>query len=217
MKYKHILLIVILLVVIDQISKIYIKTHFYLGDSIPVLGSWFELYFIENEGMAFGMKILDNDLGKLILTLFRLCAVVFGFFWVKRLAAQGHKKSLLICATLILAGAAGNLIDCLFYGMIFTDTQFPYEVSQLTFAGNGYGRFLHGRVVDMLHFPLIDTTWPEWMPWVGGKTFRFFEPIFNLADSMISVGIITLLLFQNRMLKPRTESSDAAAETPTTT
>ncbi|OJU76255.1 MAG: lipoprotein signal peptidase [Bacteroidetes bacterium 47-18] len=216
MKYKHILLLVLLLIVIDQVSKIYIKTHFYLGEYIQVFGSWFQLYFIENEGMAFGMKILDNDLGKLILTLFRLCAVAFGFFWVKRLVRQGHRKSLLICASLILAGAAGNLIDCLFYGLIFTDTQFPYEVSQLTFSGNGYGQFLHGRVVDMLYFPLIDTTWPQWMPWVGGKSFRFFEPIFNLADSLISVGIITLLLFQNKMLKPREKASETVPEAETT-
>src|SRR5690606_17308307 len=105
------------------------------------------------------------------------------FFWVKKLIKQGYSKGLLVCAALILAGAAGNLIDCLFYGKIFTDTQFPYEVSQLTLSGDGYERFLHGRVVDMLHFPLIDTKWPEWMPWLGGKRLEFFQPIFNIADS----------------------------------
>ncbi len=200
MKYKHILWIVLLLVLVDQASKIYIKTHFYLGEHIPVFGSWFELYFIENEGMAFGMKLLDNDLGKLLLTTFRFVAVCFGFFWVNKLVKQGYGKGLLLCAALILAGALGNLIDGLFYGLIFTDTRFPYEVSQLTFSGNGYGRFLHGRVVDMLYFPLIDTTWPEWVPYFGGKALRFFEPIFNIADTAISTGIITLLVFQKRLL-----------------
>jgi signal peptidase II len=207
-KYKHILLIVFTILLVDQISKIYIKTNFYLGEHINVLGSWFQLYFIENEGMAFGMKILDNDWGKLILTLFRLCAVVFGFFWVKKLVQEKHTKGLLVCAALILAGAAGNLIDCLFYGLIFTDTQFPYEVAQLTFNGNGYGRFLHGRVVDMLYFPLIDTTWPEWVPYFGGKALRFFEPIFNIADMAISTGIITLLVFQNKFLKKAAAEED---------
>lgn len=202
MKYKHILLIVFAVLLIDQLSKIYIKTNFYLGEHIWVFENWFQLYFIENEGMAFGMKILDNDLGKLILTLFRLVAVVFGFFYIKKLILKGHSKGFLVCAALILAGAAGNLIDCLFYGLIFTDTPYYQEVSQLTFAGNGYGKFLHGRVVDMLHFPMIDTVLPNWVPIWGGERFTFFDPIFNIADMAISTGIITLLVFQNKLIKP---------------
>ncbi len=201
MKYKHILLIVFAILLIDQLSKIYIKTHFYLGEEINVIGSWFRLYFIENEGMAFGMKILDNELGKLILTLFRLVAVSFGFYWVYQLSKKQYHKGIMVCAALILAGAAGNLIDSLFYGMLFTPTEFPYEVSKFA-NGNvqGYGKFLHGRVVDMLSFPLIETTWPEWVPYFGGKRLGFFDPIFNIADAAISVGIITLLLFQGRWL-----------------
>lgn len=208
MKYKHILLIVFAVLLVDQISKIYIKTHFYYGEHINVLGEWFQLYFIENEGMAFGMKILDNDLGKLILTLFRLCAVVFGFFWMKKLIKQGYKKGLLICGALILAGAAGNLIDCLFYGLIFSETQFPYEVAQFTAFGEGYGSLFHGKVVDMLYFDLIDTTWPDWVPYFGGRPLRFFEPIFNIADAAISTGIITILVFQKKLLSPITPQKD---------
>lgn len=208
MKYKHVLLIVILILLVDQISKIYIKTNFFLGEHVWVAGNWFQLYFIENEGMAFGMKILDNDLGKLLLTSFRLIAVCFGFYYIKKLIQHGHTKGFLVCAALILAGAAGNLIDCLFYGLIFTDTPYYQEVSQLTFDGNGYGRFLHGRVVDMLHFPMIDTVLPEWVPIWGGKPFTFFDPIFNIADVSISTGIITLLVFQNKFIKPTQKEQD---------
>jgi signal peptidase II len=197
-KYKHILLIVFIILLLDQAIKVYIKTHFYLNESVDVLGSWFKLHFIENEGMAFGMTILDAPLGKLLLSLFRLVAVSFGFYWVYQLSKKGYGKGLLICAALILAGAAGNLIDSMFYGLIFTESD-PH-VAQLVSFGAGYAPFLHGKVVDMFYFDLIDTTWPEWMPFVGGKNFRFFEPIFNLADAAISIGIITLLLFQKRLL-----------------
>lgn len=214
MKYKHLLLIVFIILIFDQASKIYIKTNFYLGEHINVLGSWFQLYFIENEGMAFGMKILDNELGKIILSLFRLVAVVFGFFYIKKLTTQGHTRGFLICAALILAGATGNLIDGLFYGLIFTDTPYYQEVSQLTFSGNGYGKFLHGRVVDMLYFDLIDTTWPSWIPIWGGKPFKFFEPIFNIADVAISTGILTLLVFQGKLIKPKeTKTEDPSPTT----
>lgn len=210
MKYKYLIAIVLAILLIDQASKIYIKTHFFIGDSVHVFGDWFQLYFIENEGMAFGMKIMDNEWGKLILTLFRLVAVIFGFFWLHKLSKQQYKKGLLVCGALILAGAAGNLIDSMFYGLLFTPTQFSNEVSSIVKAGEaGYGRFLHGRVVDMLHFPLIDTTWPNWVPYFGGKRLSFFDPIFNIADAAISTGIITLLLFQNRWL-PKKEETDLA-------
>lgn len=212
MKYKHILFIVFLILILDQAIKIYVKTHFYIGESVNVIGSWFQLCFIENEGMAFGMKIMDSSAGKIILTLFRLVAVTFGFFWVKTLVKKGYGKGLLICASLILAGAAGNLIDSMFYGLIFTESHL--QVARFVPAGHGYTSFLHGKVVDMFYFPLIDTQWPSWVPIWGGKSLRFFEPIFNLADAAISVGVITLLLFQKRLLANHHNSGNTAGSVP---
>jgi signal peptidase II len=200
-KYKHLLFIVFLILLLDQVIKIYVKTHFIIGEAgaVHVAGNWFQLFFIENEGMAFGMTIMDNPLGKVLLTVFRLIAVTFGFFWVKKLVKKGYSKGLLVCAALILAGAAGNLIDSMFYGLIFTESSFS-QLAQFVPPGKGYGAFLHGRVVDMFYFPMIDTTWPQWVPFLGGKALRFFEPIFNLADAAISVGVITLLVFQKKFL-----------------
>lgn len=212
MKYKHILFIVFLILLLDQAIKIYVKTNFYIGESVSVSGNWFQLYFIENEGMAFGMTIMDSPLGKIILTLFRLVAVSFGFFWVNKLVKKGYGKGLLICAALILAGAAGNLIDSIFYGMIFTDSH--AQVARFVPFGTGYAPLLHGKVVDMFYFPLVETTWPSWMPFFGGKRLSFFDPIFNLADAAISVGIITLLLFQKRLLGDKLQ--DKKSETTTT-
>ncbi|HET8573473.1 MAG TPA: lipoprotein signal peptidase [Edaphocola sp.] len=211
MKYKHILLIVFLILLVDQVIKIYVKTHFYLGESVTVFHDWFQLSFIQNEGMAFGMTLMDSALGKLLLTLFRLVAVVFGFFWVRRLADKGHGRGLLVCAALILAGAAGNLIDSMFYGMIFNDP-FPNEVAAFVPFGHGYAPFLHGKVVDMFYFPIIDATWPQWMPVVGGRVLRFFEPVFNLADASISIGVIVLLLFQKKFMGQQHESATLAVE-----
>ncbi len=214
MKYKQLLSIIFLILLADQISKIYIKTHFLYGDAgaVHVLGDWFQLCFIENEGMAFGMTIMDSPLGKVILTLFRLVAVVFGFFWIKKLVKKRYSKGLLVCAALILAGAAGNLIDSMFYGLIFTESDFM-QLAKLVPPGEGYGSFLHGKVVDMLYFPMIDTTLPGWIPIWGGRTFRFFEPVFNLADAAISIGVITLLIFQKRfMTHNKVQSGDLKVE-----
>lgn len=210
MRYRHAILIVLLVIIADQFSKFYIKTNFYYGEEIDVLGSWFRLHFIENEGMAFGMRLSDAATGKLVLTLFRLVAVVFGFFLLRKLVDKKYHTGLLICGSLILAGALGNLIDSIFYGMIFTESSF--HIAKLVPFGDGYGKLFHGRVVDMLYFPLIDTVLPDWVPFWGGKQFSFFEPVFNIADAAISCGVITLLLFQKRFMQ-KPEDVDGKAVT----
>lgn len=217
-KYRHAILIVLLVLVIDQAIKVYIKTHFCLNEEVLVFGSWFRLHFLENEGMAFGMKLSQSDIGKLVLTLFRLGAVVFGFFLLKKLVRRGYTNGAIICGALILSGAMGNLIDSLFYGLIFTDSAgyIHYttvcEPARMVPWGQGYGRLLHGKVVDMFYFPLVSTRMPDWMPFVGGKQFEFFEPVFNFADAAISVGVLTLIFFQKRLLHKRREVAPEAAE-----
>jgi signal peptidase II len=198
-KYRHTLLIILLVLIADQFSKIYVKTHFYYGEEISVLGSWFRLHFIENNGMAFGMKFSQGDAGKLILTSFRLVAVGFGFYFLKQLELKKYSRTAMICGALILAGAMGNLIDSMFYGLIFSESSF--HVAKFVPFGSGYGRFLHGQVVDMLYFPLVETKLPDWMPGVGGKMFSFFDPVFNIADAAISGGVISLLVFQKKVLQ----------------
>ena len=194
-KGAQLIILGVLLVAIDQIIKVLVKTNMSLGEVIPVFGDWFRLVFVENEGMAFGMKF-GGMAGKFCLSLFRI--ILFGllFWWISSLSRKsvtpdGGKALLpdgktpvvptgvLVGLTLIAAGAMGNLIDCLFYGLIFD-----------------YAPFMFGRVVDMLYFPLIDTIWPTWMPFVGGERFLFFAPIFNFADSCVTVGAIYLLIFQ---------------------
>jgi len=197
-KYRNLLFLIVLILLIDQCLKIYIKTHFYYGQEVAVLGSWFRLHFIENEGMAFGMKFGDASIAKLILTLFRLVAVGFGFYYLKTMIHKGFSKATLICAALILAGAFGNLIDSVFYGKLFSESSFC--LGQWVPWGTGYANLFHGRVVDMLYFPLIEWTLPSSTPFIGAYTIRFFEPVFNIADASISIGVLTLLFFQKRLL-----------------
>jgi signal peptidase II len=197
-KYSRALLLVFLIILFDQVLKIYIKTSFYYGEEVNILGNWFRLHFIENEGMAFGMKLSDAATGKLILTLFRLFAVSFGFYLLKRIIDKGYTKGAILCGALILAGALGNLIDSIFYGLIFTESTF--HVAKMVPIGQGYGQIFHGRVVDMLYFPIIDTHYPSWMPLVGGKEFAFFEPVFNIADASISIGVLILVFFQKKLM-----------------
>lgn len=198
MKYRHALLIILLIIIADQLSKVYIKTNFYYGEERMVLGSWFRLHFIENNGMAFGMKFSQGTMGKLLLTTFRLIAVGFGFYVLKQLVVRKYSRGAIICGSLILAGAMGNLIDSMFYGLIFSESSF--HVAQLVPFGEGYGQFLHGQVVDMLYFPLVEFKMPESFPLVGGKIFSFFDPVFNIADAAISTGVISLLVFQKSMV-----------------
>lgn len=204
MKYRHTLLLILLIIIADQWLKIYIKTHFYKGVPYKVIGDWFQLHFIENNGMAFGMKFSEGDVGKLILTTFRLVAVGFGFYVLKQLVNKKYSRGALICGSLILAGALGNLIDSMFYGLIFSESS--YHIAKFVPFGQGYGKFMHGQVVDMLYFPLVETKMPEWMPLVGGKVLSFFDPVFNIADAAISTGVITLLVFQKKMIHKHTEA-----------
>ena len=187
-------ILVVLLILIDQLIKIYVKTHFYLGEDIQVM-PWFHLIFVENNGMAFGMEFF----GKLFLTGFRILAVCFILWYMAKRIRQGVRWSYLLVLSLVLAGATGNIIDCVFYGEIFSPSDFnPYAAQSLSHFvpfGEGYGSIFQGRVVDMFQFPLFDFYWPSWMPVIGGKYFLFFSPIFNFADACISCGIISLLLF----------------------
>jgi signal peptidase II len=199
-KLKKVFLIILLIIIADQTIKIWIKTHYPTGEVVRVFGwSWFRLHFIENPGMAWGWKF-GGDWGKMALTLFRLAAVIFGTWYLARIVKHKYSKGFIICAALIYAGALGNLIDSMFYGLIFSHSDY-YTVATFFPKGGGYAGFLHGQVVDMLYFPIIHSNFPSWLPFIGGSEFEFFSPIFNIADASISVGVITLLLFQKRFLK----------------
>ncbi|WP_243647830.1 lipoprotein signal peptidase [Flaviaesturariibacter flavus] len=204
MKLRTPILIILLVIFVDQALKIWIKTHYTFGEVTRLGGfSWARLYFIENEGMAWGWKF-GGSWGKTILTLFRLIAVGFGTWYIGRVVKQGYTRGFIVCAALIYAGALGNLIDSMVYGVVFSASDYSTVATAFP-PGGGYSGFLHGRVVDMLYFPFIENgTWPKWMPFVGGETFTFFSPIFNVADAAISVGVITLLLFQKRFLHKET-------------
>ena len=202
------------ILVIDQVFKFIIKTNYFLGEDHPVLGSWFRLHFVENEGMAWGWKLgKSGSVGKMALTLFRLAAVVFGVYFIHKIIKEKYHRGFIICVALIFAGAVGNLIDSLFYGMIFEESDpFRQNVARLFPEGGGYAGFLHGKVVDMLYFPIINTTFPTWMPVWGGEPFEFFSPVFNIADASISIGLIVILLFQKRFFdkhnSPQTEQPE---------
>lgn len=196
MSKKQLAILVILLVLIfDQVLKIWIKTHFYLGDEIRVIGNWFLLHFVENKGMAFGFEFAGK-LGKVVLTLFRIIAATAIFWYLMKLIKKGIPTGLVISVALIIAGAFGNVIDSAFYGLIFTDSY--GRVAEIFPAGGGYASFLHGSVVDMLFFPIIKSTWPAWSPINAGEPFLFFSPVFNIADSAISIGICVILIFYRK-------------------
>ncbi|MFO7701416.1 MAG: lipoprotein signal peptidase [Psychroflexus maritimus] len=193
MSLKKASLLIVLILLIDQISKIYIKTNFMLGEQVEVF-SWFRILFVENEGMAWGAKI-PGDYGKIILTTFRLFAIVGIGYWLWKSIQDNAPKVLILSVSLIFAGALGNILDSVFYGVIF-----DHSMSQVAslFAEDNYGQWLKGNVVDMLYFPLYDGILPEWMPIWGGERFVFFEPVFNIADSAISLGFALLILFNKK-------------------
>ena len=209
-------MLVTVVILLDQALKIWIKTSFPYGHVMDLAGQkWAQLYFIENPGMAWGME-LGGNWGKLMLTLFRLVAVTFGTWYLVKIIREGYHKGFIICASLIYAGALGNLVDSMFYGLVFEESTYMH-VAKFVSPGNGYGGFLHGKVVDMLYFPMIRSTFPQWMPFLGGKEFEFFSPIFNIADASISVGVLTLLAFQKRFLHKEHEVRPASQENTVST
>lgn len=196
-------IITVSVVVIDQIIKLWVKTSFYEGEDMPIF-SWFHLRFIQNNGMAFGMEFGS----KLFLTLFRIVFVsILIYYMCKMIRRPDIKYGYIICLALITSGAAGNIIDCLFYGEIFNNPM-PPQVAQFVPWGDGYAGLMHGKVVDMFYFPLFSFDWPQWMPFVGGQHFTFFDPVFNFADAAISVGMVILLLFYYKTLSNSLENKN---------
>ena len=182
-------IVVLLLIIVDQTVKVWVKTHMTLGECIPVT-PWFQIHFVENNGMAYGMTFFN----KLFLSSLRIVIVAALICYIYRLIKRQARLRYILLLSVIVAGAVGNIIDCLFYGLIFTESTF-YHIASFAPIGEGYASFLTGRVVDMLYFPLFHFTWPEWIPWVGGQPHTFFSPVFNLADAYISVSVVALILF----------------------
>tara|TARA_B100000925_G_C21924001_1_gene437217 strand:+ start:101 stop:730 length:630 start_codon:yes stop_codon:yes gene_type:complete len=205
MSLKKSILLILLILILDQISKVYIKLNFPLtlyGQAALLDWGWFKILFVENKGMAWGAKISDfipfisDETGKLLLTSFRIFAVPIIFYWLYDSIQKKESKLLTLSISLILAGAIGNLIDSVFYGYLFTDSY----LNVATFSpGNGYEKLFFGNVVDMLQFPLFEWYWPEWIPFIGGNYFTFFDPVFNLADTSISTGIGIMIVFYKKV------------------
>lgn len=191
-KGRMAIFIIIAILLVDQVLKIWVKTHMTLHETITIT-NWFKICFIENNGMAYGMEIGS----KVALTLFRLIAIAFIGYYLYLQVRQQAKSGYIVCLAMVVAGAVGNVIDCMFYGLIFSASSEFYTSFFVPF-GSGYSSFLTGKVVDMFYFPIIETTWPQWVPFAGGDDFVFFSPVFNFADSSISVGVILLILFYRK-------------------
>ncbi|MBM1104908.1 lipoprotein signal peptidase [Aurantibacter crassamenti] len=214
MSLKKSILLIILILIVDQLSKFYIKTNFVLGESVDVF-SWFKILFIENEGAAWGAKLSDifpisDSVGKLVLTIFRLFAICGIGYWLYDIIKKQSPNTYVLAVCLIFAGALGNILDSVFYGILFDASN--GNVATL-FADEPYGSIFYGKVVDMLYFPMVDTTWPEWIPYFGGGRFRFFEPVFNIADTAISTGVGILIVFNKKVFgQPEDELINSSAE-----
>lgn len=198
---------IIALLVIDQAVKIWVKTHMTLGQEFTIFNDWFKILFVENNGMAFGMAFGDGRIGKTILSLFRIAAVGAIGWYILRLIREKAPTGVLFSFALIFCGALGNIFDSLFYGLIFNDSH--YQVASLFPPEGGYSSFLHGKVVDMLYFPLWEGVLPNWFPIGGGQDFIFFRPVFNLADSYITIGVCILLLFHRKFFSEKKTKKDA--------
>jgi signal peptidase II len=210
-KLQKSILVVILVLLVDQVLKIWIKTHMTIGEEFSVLGNWFLIHFVENNGMAFGFEF-GGEYGKIFLSLFRIVAV-FGIGWyITKLVKKDLPMGFIACVSLIFAGAIGNILDSAFYGLIFSDSY--GQVATLFPESGGYATFLHGRVVDMFYFPLISGVYPDWVPLAGGSDFQFFRPVFNVADSSITIGIFSIILFYRKQFNAM-EANHTEVETKT--
>jgi len=208
-KLNKSILLVVMVLLVDQILKIWIKTNMTLGQEFSVFGDWFLIHFVENNGMAFGFEF-GGEYGKMFLSVFRIVAVIGIGWYITKLVKKDLPMGFIACVSLILAGAIGNIIDSAFYGMIFNDSY--GQVATLFPEGGGYETFLHGRVVDMFYFPLFSGVYPDWLPFIGGSEFQFFRPVFNIADSAITIGIFSIILFYRNQLNKLDEPAKETVE-----
>ncbi len=208
LKYLRAFLVVFLVLLIDQVVKIWIKTNMTLGQEFVVFEDWFKIHFTENKGMAFGWQ-LGGDSGKLFLTVFRVFAVFGITLFLIYIIKRKYKPIAIFSISLVLAGALGNIIDSVFYGVLFGEST---TVTKAVFLpeGGGYSKLLYGSVVDMFYFPLVDTTYPTWMPFFGGENLKFFRPVFNVADSAITVGVVLIFIFRNKFFIEKREDSETS-------
>ncbi len=204
------IIIIFLVLLVDQLLKFWVKTNMHLGEEYSVIGNWFLIHFVENNGMAFGLEFA-GDYGKIILSVFRIVAVsAIGWYLFKLVKKKNIPMGFIVCVSLILAGAIGNIIDSIFYGIIFNDS--IGQVAQLFPEGGGYSSFLHGQVVDMLYFPILQGSYPDWLPFWGGRNFLFFRPVFNIADSAITIGIFSIIIFYWRFFSQMEQQKKAASK-----
>jgi signal peptidase II len=211
---KKSIFIVLIILTLDQVLKFWVKTHMTLGQEINVAGNWFILHFTENEGMAFGFSF-GGAAGKLILSIFRIIAVIIIGYYIYHLRKKNPHPGVIFSFSLIMAGALGNIIDSAIYGLIFNESSF-HSVATLFPPEGGYSSFLHGKVVDMLYFPVIETTLPGWVPVWGGQPFTFFRPVFNIADSSITSGVLILLIFQRKFFSKKATEENLPGASPET-